>query len=172
MAAQAGGSDGALSARMAAALLGAGADPCARDLDGNTPYALACMKHGAGAGAATLLRAAAAAASGAALEPAPFTDPATLEAKRRRDQAAANARVVAMWAVPPLLREVFELERLFASSECAWLVERVEAFTEVQARPLPHSHTATQPHTYILSETVQARRPLLIRVSLRLLIQH
>jgi hypothetical protein len=121
-AARALGADGPLMIR---ALLEAGADPNCRDLNGSTPYILACMRLGVTSSSAEMLRL----SMGRLAEEVPSGP--WLQAKKIEDQRTANKRVQATWEVPEALREVFVIETILSADECTRAVRQVENFARV-----------------------------------------
>ena len=150
------------SVSMIRTLLEAGADPMSRDLDGNTPYVLACMRHGSASPSAELLRAALANAPGesgggtAGVSDPPTIPPSAswLAEKAKSDRAAGNARVQSMWHVPPALREVFSTPKLLSADECLSLVTQVTKFTSV------HGWLSDRHRGYATTDVRSAKMPL------------
>ena len=121
---------GKVGTEMVELLLNAGANPHVQDLDGNTPFILSCMRHGDPSVSSTsllLLRAmtdsSTMTTSSTTTDPSTMTTPSPewLLAKVKTDQAAGNKRVQQLWHVPPMLRQVVTIPKLFTQKECVHL---------------------------------------------------
>ena len=105
-------------------LLNAGANPQVTDLDGNTPFILACIRHGDPSVSPTS-RALLMALEHVQQLPVDVPTQEWLSNKVKLDQASGNARVQILWEVPTVLREVVTLPQLFTQKECTYLQQEV-----------------------------------------------